>query len=66
MVLTHLNFKGKRRQRSPPSVNRPLTSAPSSSGSQGPTKGAPPAYDKLEQETTKEQINDSEQMETTN
>ena len=65
-VLTHLNFKRKRRQRSPPPVQRSSNSAPSGSGSQGPTKGAPPAYDKLEQESTKEQTDDSERMETTN
>ena len=65
-VLTRLNFKRKRRQRSPPPTKRPSPSAPSSSSSQGPTKGAPPAYDRLEREPTKEQADDSEQMETSN
>ena len=65
-VLTRLNFKRKRRQRSPPPARRPSTSDPSGSSSQGPTKGAPPAYDKLEQESTKEQTDDSDRMETVN
>ena len=65
-VLTHLNFKRKRRQCSPPPAKHSSTSASSSSSPQGPVKGAPPAYDKLEQEPTKELNDDSERMETTN
>ena len=59
-VLTRLNFKRKHRQCSPPHVQRSSNSAPSGSGYQGPAKGAPLAYNKLEQESTKEQTDDSE------
>ena len=65
-VLTRLNFKGKRRPRSPPPIQRSSSSAPSGSSSQGLNKGAPPAYDKLEQESTKDQTDDSDRMETAN
>ena len=65
-VLTRLKFKGKRRQRSPSPTKHSSTSTPSGSGSQGPSTVAPPAYNKLEPGSTKEQTNESERMETSN
>ena len=65
-VLTHLKFKGKCRQCSSSPIRRSSTSTPSGSGSQGPSTVAPPAYDKLEQESTEEPTNESERMETSN